>query len=281
MKVKFWGTRGSIAVPGKGTTQYGGNTTCLELTLPGGQIVIIDAGTGIRPLGDKLAGEKETTDIYLLITHIHWDHILGFPFFSPIYRPSTKIHVDGHSTCMKGLRYTFDNKMGDGFFPIKFDDLKSTISFTENLVHGALDINGVLIDSIPLQHPHGGCGFRFREGGKTLVFITDNELRDDAWIGRTPSEYVKFCQGADVLIHDAQYTPQEIDDRRGWGHSDYQAAFDLAYKAEVKRLFLFHHDPSKSDPEVTAMKVMCEDLAEKRNSAMVVEGAKEGAEIEL
>jgi phosphoribosyl 1,2-cyclic phosphodiesterase len=281
MKITLWGTRGSIAVPGKDTTIYGGNTTCLEITLQNGQKVIIDAGTGIRALGDKLAEENEHVSVYLLVTHIHWDHVLGFPFFSPIYNPSTKIYVDGYPTCMKGLRYTFDTKMGDGFFPIKFDDLKADIRYLDKMSRGPVDIDGTKIDSINLQHPQGGFGFRFREGEKTLVFITDNELTEDAWKGMSLDNYIEFCSGADILIHDAQYTPQEIGERRGWGHSDYQSTFELALKAGVKRMILFHHDPSRTDVEVTAIKVLCEDLAKKKNSPMIIEAAREESEIEL
>lgn len=260
---------------------YGGNTTCLELALESGRIVIVDAGTGIRPLGEKLTSKTENLDIHLLVTHIHWDHILGFPFFAPIYNRASRILIDGFPTCMKGLRYTFDNKMGDGFFPITFDDLKAEIRYLERINKGPLEIDGTVIDSIPLHHPQGGLGFRFREGDKTLVFITDNELRKDSWTGRTPDDYVRFCKDADILIHDSQYTPQEINERKDWGHSDYQSTFDLAYRAGVKRLILFHHDPSRTDPEVTAIRVLCEDLARKKKSDMLVEAAKENSELEL
>jgi len=281
MKVKFWGTRGSIAVPGKNTTLYGGNTTCVELTLGGGRTVIIDAGTGIRALGEKLTATGKELDVHLLVTHIHWDHILGFPFFSPIYKKANRLSIDGYPTCMKGLRYTFDNKMGDGFFPITFDALKAQVTFLNRINKGILEIDGTTIDSMPLHHPQGGFGYRFHEGGKVLVFITDNELRKDSWEGRSPDDYVRFCQGADILIHDSQYTPQEIPERRDWGHSDYESAFNLAYRAGVNRLILFHHDPSRTDPEVTAIKVLCEDLANKKNSGIRIEAARENSELEL
>ena len=281
MRIKFWGTRGSIPVPGRDTIIYGGNTTCLEITLQSGKTVIVDAGTGIRPLGDKLIAENEKVDIHLLITHGHWDHNLGFPFFTPIYDPTTKISVDGHQNCMKGLRNTFENKTGDGFFPIKFDQLKADIHHNDRVNKDGLEIDGTRIDSIPIQHPQGGVGFRFREGDKTLVFITDNELREDAWEGRSPKEYANFCKDADILIHDSQYTPQEIKERDGWGHSDYKATFEMAHMANVKRLILFHHDHSRTDPEVKAIKVLCEDLAEKRNSNMIIEAAKEDSVLEL
>lgn len=281
MKIKFWGTRGSIPVPGEETIIYGGNTTCLEITLESGKKVIIDAGTGIRSLGDKLTDEDNPVDIHLLMTHIHWDHVLGFPFFAPIYKASSKIRIDGYPTCMKGLRHTFDNKMGDGFFPVKFDELKSQITYLDILRHDTLDIDGTRIESIPLHHPQGGYGFRFREGEKRLVFITDNELREGGWRGRSPTDYVGFCKDADILIHDAQYTPEEIDERRNWGHSDYGSTVELALRAQVKKLVLFHHDPTRKDPEVTNIQANCQHLVQTRNSAMIVEAAEERSELIL
>lgn len=281
MKIIFWGTRGSIPVPGKDTTIYGGNTTCLEITLKSGRTVIIDAGTGIRLLGQKLLKENKINDIHLLVTHIHWDHVLGFPFFDPIYNPSARIHIDGNHNCLKGLKYTFDNKMGDGFFPIKFDDLRAKITYLGKLMNGPLEIDGTVIDSIPLHHPQGGMGFRFREDGKTLVFITDNELRGEPWEGRSPEDYAAFSENADILIHDCQYTPEEIDNRQGWGHSDYSAVFEMAKKAKVKKLILFHHDPPRTDAQVKDIKNKCEKLAKKEKIKMKIDAAMEGGELDL
>jgi ribonuclease BN (tRNA processing enzyme) len=124
-------------------------------------------------------------------------------------------------------------------------------------------------------------GFRFSEGDKTLVFLTDNELREDAWEGRSPADYIKFCRDADILIHDSQYTPEEISQRRDWGHSDYKSVFEMAHEAGVKRLILFHHDPPRKDPEVKEIEVLCKDLASKKNSDMVIEAAQENSELDL
>jgi len=281
MRIKFWGTRGSIAVPGRDTILYGGNTTCLEITLASGKVIIIDAGTGIRPLGDKLSAESEALDVHLLITHIHWDHVLGFPYFGPLYKSSTNLKIDGYQTCMNGLKSTFDNKMGDGFFPVKFADLKAKITHLEKLHHGDLEVDGVVISAAPLHHPQGGFAFRFKEGKKIFVFMTDNELRQDRWRGRTPKDYVKFCKGADILVHDCQYTVGEIEERRGWGHSDYGAAFAMADKAEVERLILTHHDPARTDLEVTELTAECKALAGAKGSGMVIEAAMEISELEL
>lgn len=243
--------------------------------------MIIDAGTGIRNLGDALKASGVHVDIHLLITHIHWDHILGFPFFAPIYDPETRIRVDGIPTCMKGLRYTFDNRMGDGFFPIQFDQLKAKIEYLDTLQHGPIEVDGAVIDSIPLQHPQGGFGFRFSEGEKTLVFITDNELTQEAWAGRHPEDYARFCEGADTLIHDAQYTPDEVGLRKGWGHSDYVSTFELGARAGVRRLILFHHDPTRRDRDIAAIEHLCRRMAEKRSIDMSVEAAKEEGECTL
>jgi phosphoribosyl 1,2-cyclic phosphodiesterase len=274
MRVKFWGTRGSTPVPGKDTIVYGGNTTCLEIDLNSGKKVIIDAGTGIRSLGSQFESRRERVDTHLLITHIHWDHIFGFPFFAPIYEPSTRILVDGYNSCMKGLRYSFDNKMGDGFFPVRFEELKADIQFVDKLAHGRLEIDGTIIDSIPLRHPQGGLGFRFREGDKTLVFLTDNELDVK---GESFSDYIAFCQEADILIHDSQYIPEEISTHRGWGHSDYQSAIDLALNAHAKKLLLFHHAPERKDSDVIKITILCQDLAKKKDSNLEIEAAKENS----
>lgn len=281
MKIRFWGTRGSIAVPGKDTTFYGGNTTCLEITLKSGRTVIVDAGTGIRRLGERFLSSGQEVDIHLLITHIHWDHVLGFPFFGPIFNPTTRILIDGYPTCMKGLRYTFDNKMGDGFFPVRFDDLKARIEYRDEIRRKPLHLDSVTIDTIPLNHPQGGFGYRFREGDSKLVFITDNELENSGKRDRHTKACIRFCEGADVLIHDAQYTPDEIEERKGWGHSDFVSTVDLAAKASVGRLILFHHDPTRKDPELTDIKDRCDTLATEAGAEMNIEAAVEDSEIIL
>lgn len=278
MKVKFWGTRGSTPIPGKDTIIYGGNTTCLEIDLAGGKKVIVDAGTGIRSLGGEFESCDNRIELYLLITHIHWDHVFGFPFFPPIYKSSTRILVDGYSQCMKGLGYSFDNKMGDGFFPIRFEELNADIQFIDKLSNAYLEIDGTVIDTVPLRHPQGGLGFRFREGDKTLVFLTDNELDHDKG---SFEGYVGFCKGADVLIHDSHYMPEEISKHRGWGHSDYLSAIDLAVKARVKKLILFHHAPERKDSDLIKMVIVCQELINEKGSELCIEAAKENSTFEL
>ncbi len=281
MKIKFWGTRGSIATPGKETVTYGGNTTCVEVVSPQGHRVVIDAGSGIRLLGDLLEITSESTEIYLLITHIHWDHLLGFPFFSPIHDSGCKIKVDGYPSCMKGIRYPFDNQMGDGFFPISFEDLEAEITYLGVVKKEPLHIGEMVIDKVALTHPQGGFGFRFREQGKTLVFITDNELPREGESPELMDRYVAFSEGADLLIHDAQYTPDEFSGRRGWGHSNYEDTVKLAMRAGVRKLILFHHDPSRTDKEVSEIEKHCRRIAKEQRSDLEVEAAREGAEVDL
>lgn len=281
MKVKFWGTRGSIAAPGQDTIVYGGNTCCLQITLDSGRMIIVDAGTGMRPLGDHLIATGQSVDILLLMTHIHWDHVQGFPFFDPIYNPSSRIAVDGFPASMKGLRVIFDNKMGDGFFPVRFEDLKARVEYIGELSRHPVTMDDTRIDVIPLNHPQGALGYRFQEGKKKLVFITDNELVKDGPVGIGFLDYVQFSMEADVLIHDAQFTPEEIDRHRGWGHSDCASALDLALQAHAKRLMLFHHAPARKDGDVAAVIERCHDIASENGHDIIIDAAKEGSEFVL
>jgi phosphoribosyl 1,2-cyclic phosphodiesterase len=281
MNVRFWGTRGSIAAPGKDTVVYGGNTCCVQITLESGRMIVIDAGTGIRLLGDHLVAQGGRVDILLLMTHIHWDHVQGFPFFDPIFSPATRITIDGFPAGLTGLRAIFDNKMGDGFFPVSFDELKAHIEYVGALTRGPLTVGDTRIDTIPLNHPQGALGYRFQQGDKKLVFITDNELSAEGPSVQKFDDYVAFCRDADVLIHDAQFTPEEIDQHRGWGHSDCTTALDLALKAHTKKLLLFHHAPDRKDNDISAIISRCRRIAGEKGEDITVDAAKEGSEFRL
>jgi len=281
MKVKFWGTRGSIAAPGRDTVVYGGNTCCVEILLNCGETVIIDSGSGIRPLGDHLMATRKTVDVHLLMTHVHWDHVQGFPFFDPVFKPTTRIAVDGAPRCIKGLRAIFDSGIGDGFFPIRFEDLRADIHYLDELRYGPLKIQNTTITTVALHHPQGGFGFRFEEDGKSFVFITDNELTRQIWRGKRIEDFVPFCRNADILVHDAQFLPEEIEIYRGWGHSDYSTALELALKAGVKHLVLFHHEPSRTDQAEALIEKKCRELAGKRKADIKIEAAKEGSTLIL
>lgn len=275
MEIKFWGTRGSIPSPGAHTLEFGGNTSCVEVLLNSGRRIIIDGGTGLRLLGQHLMEEGSPVSIHLLLSHGHWDHLLGIPFFVPIYQETTEILVDGWPPAFQAMTRVFDSHMGDGFFPVAFDHLKARIDYLNRLAHGPLEVDDVRIDVIPLNHPQGGFGFRFREGGHCMVFITDNELGKDK--GRRMPEFVEFVRDCDLLIHDAQYLPADMTERRGWGHSTYEEVVTLARKAGVRNLILTHHDPSRSDAEVEKIIELARQLAAEGKSPHYIDAAREGA----
>lgn len=278
MKITFWGTRGSIAAPGSETVVYGGNTTCAQLTLSSGRAIVIDAGTGIRPLGDVLVNEGGCEDLILLLTHIHWDHIMGFPFFRPIFQPDTRIIVGGCNKALEGLRHAFNTQYLDGTWPLGFEDLKARVEQSVKLRGGSWRIDDTVVEAHRLHHPQGGVGFRFREDRRSLVFLTDNELRDDGWSGAAFQDFVGFCQGADLLVHDCQYLPEELDTRKGWGHSDTESVARLAAASLVGKLILFHHDPWRTDHEVGMMTERCREHLVRLGASLPVEAARESAE---
>ncbi len=279
MEIRFWGTRGSIPAPGSSTLEFGGNTTCVEVILASGRRVVIDGGTGFRLLGEKLKGGDSCCRFHLLLTHGHWDHLLGIPFFAPIYLEDTEILVDGWPPAFQAMTRVFDSHMGDGFFPVAFDQLKARIDYLNRLAHGPLELDGTVIDAIRLNHPQGGLGFRFREGKYTMVFLTDNEL--GAGRGSRLEEFLEFAAGCDLLIHDAQYTPADFPERQGWGHSSYDEVVTLAEKVGAKSLLLTHHDPGRTDAQVRQIVEQARNLAASHNQPIKVDAAREGAVFRL
>jgi len=225
-----------------------------------------------------LSAESSPVDLHLLITHVHWDHIIGFPFFDPIYRPDSKITIDGFPSCIDGLKHIFENRMGDGFFPVAFQDLKADIRFPDRLKKGPISIAGASVDAVLVAHPQGGFGFRISEGASSVVFITDNELGADRSV---IDRCVRFCEGAGLLIHDSQYLPEENPQRKGWGHSDYKEAVELASRAGVERLVLFHHDPGRSDEQLKSLEAECRRFVLERGVKLEVVAAREGSVLSL
>ena len=275
MEIRFWGTRGSIPAPGPHTLEFGGNTTCVEVVLSSGRRLVIDGGTGFRPLGRYLKEQGNPVLLHLLLTHGHWDHLLGIPFFEPIYQKDTEIMVDGWVRAFQAMTRIFDDHMGNGFFPIAFDQLQAQVHFIPRLPYGPVELDGARISAINLNHPQGGLGFRLDEGDFSLTFITDNELGADR--GHRFPEFVQFCQGSDLLIHDAQYLPAELPQRQGWGHSSYEEAVKLAAAAGAGSLLLTHHDPSRTDAQVTEIIGRARDLAAGLNGRLEVDAAREGS----
>lgn len=296
MVIRFWGTRGSIPSPGPETVRYGGNTTCVEVRV-GGRLVILDAGTGIRKLGLKLLQEAagDSIQAVILFTHTHWDHIQGLPFFVPFFRRGSEFTLCGQRGLTK-LEQVMHGQMDAPFFPVTFAELPAKITF-EELTSSVFELNGVFISAIALNHPGGAYGFRIGWRGKTMVFMTDNDAlaqvvapltapppgKRTNSVKLTPEDasFVEFCRGADLLIHDCQFTLGEYVQRRTWGHSSIEAVMELSRRAGVKEVVFFHHDPEHSDSFIDQMVATGRDWAAERGVAVNCFAAAEGMEITL
>lgn len=288
--VKIWGTRGSIPTPGPLTRCYGGNTSCYEMRF-GDAIFICDAGSGIRELGnDLVARGAMPLTTHLLLSHTHWDHVQGFPFFAPAYLDDSRIIVyDKSPTDAKFFRMLSGQMDGD-YFPINFSDLKAAIT-SDHLADGAREIAGVQITTFDQKHPGGSLGFAFQCQGVKVVYATDNEVdffREDTAGSNgstTPRpiarEQVDFVRDADLLIADGQYTDEEYASHVGWGHPSIITLVDLAAQANVKCLAVTHHDPNRSDKEVDALIEQGRARAKALGSSLDVYAAREGVELKL
>lgn len=256
----FWGTRGSIPSPGPSTVRYGGNTPCVEVRAPDGALVILDAGTGIRALGDSLArraaGDPVSGDIYL--SHAHWDHIQGLPFFAPLYESGNRFRIWTGTAAGEEIERAVRAQMSAGVFPVRFDDVEATMEF--RTLDGSHSAPSYTIDTLSVLHPGGALGFRLFGPGDPaprLVYIPDNELAAPPPASYdSPADWqerlVAFARGAAILVHDATFTAAEYESHRGWGHSRFDDALALALDAGVGRLVLFHHSPERSDDAIDA-----------------------------
>ena len=266
MFIRCHGARGSIPVSGKAYLKYGGDTTCLEIRTRNNEIIIVDAGSGIRRLGNNLLQEGRF-QYNILFTHSHWDHILGFPFFKPIYSEACDIHLFGCRTTQGDIQMLLSRTMSAPYFPYPFEKLKASVHY-ENECREAFFVDGIEISSTPLSHPNEGMGFRFSENGRTFVFLTDNELRHRHRGGGTFEDYAAFCRGADLLVHDAEFTPEEYASKIAWGHSCYTDALDLALSAGVRHLGLYHHNQDRDDAAQDAIVARCRDIIRERGSSL-------------
>lgn len=288
MKIKIWGCRGSIATPGETTLRYGGNSTCVEIrTAEGeaaGQNIVVDAGSGVRLLGKALLREKKIFHIRFFFSHSHWDHLVGFPFFEPAYFPDYHIIFCGGPHAQDSIKRYLSRQMEAPFFPVDFSLLKAQFDFCCERPHqepGPCRFDGMEVSPAPLNHPNGGYGFKFVEKAKTFVFFPDNELGFQHEGGLDRAAYVEFCRGADILIHDAQYTDAEYKRTRGWGHSTYADTVDLAVAAGVKRLGLFHHDPERTDDDLDQQVEFCRERIRTASRNVECFACAEGMTLEL
>ncbi|MGB5748061.1 MAG: MBL fold metallo-hydrolase [Desulfobacterales bacterium] len=248
MIVKVWGSRGSIPVSGKEYLKYGGDTTCVEIQSKSGDVIVVDAGTGIRRLGTYLYDEK-CYNLNFIFTHAHWDHLMGFPFFKPLFFKKFKIRMHRCPYHSKFVETILSKVMAPPYFPVKYEDVTARMTYPDACPM-EFDIGSVTVVPIALSHPNGGSGYKFIEDGKSFVFLTDNELGYIHPGGFGFNDYLEFCSEADLLIHDAEYTPQEYMAFMDWGHSVYTDALDLALKAGAKKLGLFHLNQERTDRQM-------------------------------
>jgi CheY-like chemotaxis protein/phosphoribosyl 1,2-cyclic phosphodiesterase len=294
MKVRFWGTRGSIATPGPGTIRFGGNTSCVELTTTDGALLIFDCGTGAHPLAIQLMAQgKKSIDANILLGHTHWDHIQGFPFFEPAFVSGNSVAIYGPEGSSSSLHDVLAGQMEFTYFPVELRQLPATITY-HDLTEGIHTIGGARVATQFLNHPAMTLGYRIEADGVVVVYLVDHEpFSDELW--RADAEpgdidsilhdgdrrHAKFMAGADLVIHDAQYTPEEYVDKKTWGHSAYDYVVQIAAAAGVQRVALTHHDPSHNDDFVAEIERKARVLAAQCGTGLDVFCAYEGCELVL
>lgn len=274
MKVTFYGTRGSIPVAEPEFAQFGGNTSCVFVAFNNGRIGILDAGTGIRKLGHDFSSRRieQYDNIFIGLSHTHWDHIHGFPFFKPAYDPRRHftISIYGKDRRANNLASIFATQMQQEYFPVPLEKMGATLIFWQADITEFTTPSGVHVQAVRHNHPGGAYGYRITEGQTTLVYCTDVEHAS----GIDPN-VVALAVNADLLIHDAQYTPEELKQKRGWGHSSWEQALEVAFHAKVKKLALFHHDPEHNDAFLLNVEKECQRIF---HNAFL---AREGLEVEI
>jgi CheY-like chemotaxis protein/phosphoribosyl 1,2-cyclic phosphodiesterase len=294
MRVRFWGTRGSIATPGPGTNRFGGNTSCVELTTANGELLIFDCGTGAHPLAaDLMARGKKAIHANILLGHTHWDHIQGFPFFSPAFVKGNSVAIHGPEGSRGSLHEVLAGQMEFTYFPIELNQLPAAITY-HDLTEGIHTIGSTRVATQFLNHPAMTLGYRVEAGGVAVVYLVDHEpfsdslWRADAEPGHIDSilhegdrRHAKFMAGADLVIHDAQYTPEEYPKKKTWGHGTYDYVVQIAAAAGVRRVALTHHDPSHDDDFVADIERKARTLALQLGTGLDVFCAYEGCDLVL
>ena len=257
MRVRFWGVRGSIACPGPSTIRYGGNTPCIEVRC-GEHVLVFDAGTGLRPLGLELIKDKNIRDVDIFITHCHLDHVVGLPFFAPLFRKGYRVRVwAGNLLPANSIERVMRMLMSSPLFPIQIEIFKAAIEFHDFRSGDVLRPHeNVVLRTAPLDHPDGSNGYRLEHGGRTFALVSDTE----GFPGKCDNDLLSLADHADLAVYDATYTEDEIVSRIGWGHSTWLRGIRLAEKANVKHLCLFHHDPSHDDDFMDTLAAEANDV---------------------
>lgn len=274
MVIRFWGVRGSVPSPGRHTCRYGGNTSCVSVEV-GDRVLVLDAGTGVIQLGTALAGSGR--EVFFLLTHLHSDHIAGFPFFPLLYRSESPVHLLSYEK--DGRPWSLMSLLDGYHFPLQAADVVAPVIRVDTDPLGYLADHGFSVARLAVTHPGGAFGYRVTHGGRSLVFIPDHELSPPPPVEARQAEVVAFCREADVLVHDAQYLAAEMPARWGWGHSTLRQACELARAARVKHFIPFHHDPGRTDEALDAMQEQARALLEPHGIACTI--AYEGLRVEL
>ncbi len=248
-KIKFWGVRGSIATPSPRHIAFGGNTSCIEVSV-GGRRIVLDAGTGMRMLGHWF-NQKNVKEASILLSHTHWDHINGFPFFSPAFRKDCAFTImAGHLAAHGGIKKVFETQMSNPVFPVPLDAIGAQLDFADFQAGADIALaRGVLIRTAALNHPDGATGYRIEYQGKSMCYVTDTEHVP----GQPDQNVLALIAGADLVVYDSTYTDKEFSHKVGWGHSTWQEGIRLCRAAGAKRLAIFHHDPDHEDPFMEAV----------------------------
>lgn len=286
--LKFWGTRGSCSVSGKEYTKYGGNTCCLEIRYENIHL-IFDAGTGIRPLSSEFL-KNGTRKIELFLGHTHWDHIIGFPFFEPIYKPGVQITVHSPATAGRTCRELFNNLLADEFFPVRLDQIQAHIDFRTTHQKTPVQIGPISIDFHTTAHPGLTYCFKIKTPHQTIGYVTDNEILQGyhgplseipAEVSEPHLDLIEFLKDCEFLIHEAQYSPQEYFEKVGWGHSSVRNAAYIFRETKIPRWLVTHHDPKHSDQELDDLEKLAREILKEEKIDCKVEWLRDMHQIDL
>jgi len=288
MYIKFWGTRGSIPVPGNSTLKYGGNTSCVEIGLSNNKMIILDAGSGIRELGKSLVNNGYKDSFEILFSHYHWDHIQGIPFFLPLFNKENLVNFYGEESNGESIKDILSKQMASNYFPITLDEMNAQLKYHNIKPFINFGINGAKLETFRANHSTPTISYKITEGNKTIVYLTDNELmledsnEDNIYdnLLKSNKELVDFCSECDYLIHDSMYDEATLVGKKGWGHS---ANITLAYfgiLSHVKNLILFHYNPDYTDGKIDDLLKETNKTLKNENSEVQCIAAMEGLRID-